>query len=203
MSERVHVSIVAALLVISSFFFGKAGWIHAKAQLAYFLIDSAWARTCDGKGNVKPWGWADTWPVARLRAPRLKVNQVILSGATGRTLAFAPGHHAGSARPGTAGNTVIAGHRDTHFAFLKQLQPGDLLTLETSDGCLHPYRIATIGVYHQDRTELLQPTAERVLTLVTCYPFDAIVPGGPLRYVVRAVGVKDDEAKEPILSDLK
>jgi sortase A len=25
------------------------------------------------------------------------------------------------------------------------------------------------------------------LTLVTCYPFDAIVPGGPLRYAVTAV----------------
>ncbi len=34
-------------------------------------------------------------------------------------------------------------------------------------------------------------TAERRLTLVTCYPFDAIVPGGPLRYLVFAEAVPD------------
>ena len=29
-----------------------------------------------------------------------------------------------------------------------------------------------------------------MLTLVTCYPFDAVVPGGPLRYVVTALAEK-------------
>jgi len=29
-----------------------------------------------------------------------------------------------------------------------------------------------------------------MLTLITCYPFDALNPGGPLRYVVRAAGLR-------------
>jgi sortase (surface protein transpeptidase) len=39
------------------------------------------------------------------------------------------------------------------------------------------------------------------LTLVTCYPFDAIEPGGPLRYVVTAELAKDPiTAPEPALA---
>jgi hypothetical protein len=33
----------------------------------------------------------------------------------------------------------------------------------------------------------LEPAAEPTLTLITCFPFDAALPGGPLRYVVQAV----------------
>jgi sortase (surface protein transpeptidase) len=38
------------------------------------------------------------------------------------------------------------------------------------------------------------------LTLVTCYPFDAIEPGGPLRYVVTAE-LAQDPAPDPPAQD--
>ncbi len=34
-----------------------------------------------------------------------------------------------------------------------------------------------------------------VLSLVTCYPFDAVAPGGPLRYVVTAEAAGDDQRR--------
>jgi sortase A len=35
-------------------------------------------------------------------------------------------------------------------------------------------------------TSVLTTSPGPTLTLITCYPFDAVVPGGPLRYVVVA-----------------
>ena len=165
---------------------GAAGRIQAKAWLAKHLIAAAWAETLAGAERARPWPWADTWPVARLVVPRLELERLVLAGASGRTLAFGPGHQDGSALPGAAGASVIAGHRDTHLRFLKDLRPGDRLELEDRAGTRHLYRVAQSLVVHRDRAriDISDPTPR--LVLVTCYPFDALVPGGPLRYVVVA-----------------
>jgi sortase A len=181
----------AILLVLSLFvpgagFLGKGVWILAKAQVAQVLLARAWHETRGGDHEVKPWPWADTWPVARLTVPRLEIDEIILAGASGEAMAFGPGHLGSSSAPGSAGNVVLAGHRDTHFRFLRDLEPGDEILLEAADGRVRRYRVEeTAVVDHRDRRPLAAP-AEPVLTLITCYPFDAIAPGGPQRYVVRA-----------------
>jgi sortase A len=111
---------------------------------------------------------------------------LVLAGASGRTLAFGPGHLDGSALPGDAGNAVVTAHRDTHFRFLRTINPGDELVVERAGGGTRNFRIR--GAYVADYRELRLPrdTAVPTLTLVTCYPFDALDPGGPLRYVVVA-----------------
>ncbi|MSQ60616.1 MAG: sortase [Betaproteobacteria bacterium] len=100
-------------------------YIHAKAWAAQKLIAAGWGRSLASGAGVKPWPWADTHPVARLEAPRLRVALMVLAGASSRTLAFGPGHMNGTPLPGGAGNSVLSGHRDTHFAFLRELRPGD------------------------------------------------------------------------------
>ena len=169
----------------------RAAWIPAKAGLAQVLLHHAWERARSGELRPAPWPGADTFPVARLSAPRRGRAVYVLNGASGRTLAFGPGHVPGTARPGVQGNCALAGHRDTHFAFLKDLEPGEPLLLETADGALHRFRVASARVVHESETWVLEPPAEpapgRVLTLITCHPFDAVVPGGAMRYVVRAV----------------
>ncbi len=137
-------------------------------------------------GAHPPWPWADTWPVARLRAPAHGIDLVVLAGATGRTLAFGPGHLSGSAAPGGFGTSVLAGHRDTHFAFLRGTKPGDELRLETADGTSHRYRIRWQGVVHERNTSVTAEREADALVLVTCWPFDAVRPGGPWRFVVIA-----------------
>jgi sortase A len=71
---------------------------------------------------------------------------------------------------GQGGNTVIAGHRDTHFRFLKDARAGDIFTVE--DGVSQRrYRITDMQVVKPSDRELLAPTSKQVVTLVTCYPF--------------------------------
>jgi sortase A len=183
----------------------RAAWIPAKAGLAQALFHRAWERAREGEPRPAPWPGADTWPMARLTAPERGQTVYVLAGASGRTLAFGPAHVAGTARPGTLGNTALAGHRDTHFAFLKELRVGEELALETPDGGVHRYRVTAARVVHESEAWVLEPPATPgaagVLTLITCHPFDAVIPGGAMRYVVWAVaegyGTKPSRSKSP------
>lgn len=174
------------LLGLGAWQLGHAAYIHAKALLAQQLLQRAWTQTQSGQTRVKPWPWADTYPVARLTLPARGVDLIVLAGASGRTLAFGPGHLDGTPLPGTAGNSVLSAHRDTHFAFLRQVRAGDTIQVEGAKGLPVRYVVAETRVVDQRDVSVLQASAGAQLTLVTCYPFDAIRPGGPLRYVVVA-----------------
>ncbi len=174
----------AVLLLLGLASLAQGAWIHVKAELAQVLLERAWARARDGDERARPWPWADTWPVARLRAPGVDASLIVLAGATGASLPFGPGHLDGTPLPGAAGNAVLAGHRDTHFAFLEQLEAGDELWVETVDGGVYGFVVDGLAVVHERERWPLAESAEPRLTLLTCYPFDAIRAGGPLRYVV-------------------
>lgn len=175
-----------ATLALAVGFLAAGGRIWLKAQLAQYLLRRAWAATDAGGGAIKPWPWADTWPVARLLAPQHDVDLIVLADASGRTMAFGPGHVPGTAPPGAPGHTVLTGHRDTAFRFLRALAPGDELRLLAPGGTERRYAVVETRVVDASETWVLRETLDDRLTLVTCYPFDALVPGGPLRYVVRA-----------------
>lgn len=178
--------IVSCLLCLGFWQLGQGAYIPAKAWLAQELMQRAWVRGSLGTERPVPWPWADTWPVARLVAKSGDVDLIVLAGGSGRTLAFGPGHLSASALPGEIGNTVIAGHRDTHFSFLRDVEIGELLVIETVSGEKHLYEIFDIDVVDSRRSSLLLDTDTAILSLVTCYPFEAIDPGGPMRYVVTA-----------------
>jgi sortase A len=178
--------LVACLLCLGFWQLGQGAYIPAKAWLAQELMQRAWTRTGSGEVRATPWPWADTWPVARMTARSGEVDLIVLAGASGRTLAFGPGHMSVSAMPGEAGNAVIAGHRDTHFQFLKDVQLGELLELESIKGVRHLYKVVGVDIVDSRKGSLLLDTEAAMLSLVTCYPFDAREPGGPLRYVVTA-----------------
>ena len=166
---------------------GAAAWIPAKAWLAQVLLEVAWQASRSTGDATRPWPWADTSPVARLRFPAGDVDQIVLAGASGRVLAFGPGHVTGSAAPGVPGNVVISAHRDTHFRWLRDLQPGARLVLEAARGGQRHYRVVATALHHERDSFLLDPDAGDRLTLITCYPFDAVDPGTPQRFVVIAV----------------
>ncbi len=174
------------LFLLAGFSLWQGGWIEAKAWLAQALIDHAWEISESAEDRVRPWSWADTWPVAKLKVTRLDVDQTVLAGVSGRTLAFGPGWSQQTARPGGQGRSLIAGHRDTHFRFLQHLVVGDRLIVERSNGQKVHYRVSETAVVHERDAWLMGKTTEQELLLVTCYPFDSIVPGGELRYVVKA-----------------
>jgi len=177
---------VSALLALGFWQLGQGAYIPAKAWLAQELMQRAWVRTGAGERRAAPWPWADTWPVARLTAKARGVDLIVLAGGSGRTLAFGPGHLGASALPGEIGNTIIAGHRDTHFRFLKNVEPGELIRVETAAGQGHLYEVTSIDIVDSRKGSVLLDTDTAMMTLVTCYPFDAREAGGPLRYVVTA-----------------
>jgi sortase A len=188
---------ILAIAAVGLWQIGSGAYIHAKAWLAQRLIASAWMRTLEGEHEAKPWPWADTWPVARLKLTGKRVDLYVLADASGRSLAFGPGYMSGTAAPGE-GNTVIAGHRDTHFAFLRELRPGDEFTLQSADGSERRFQVDETHVLDSRHERLHFAGAEATISLLTCYPFDAIVSGGPLRYVAVA-GLKGDLPPPPNL----
>ena len=187
-------SAALALVLVSAAAIVYGGWIPAKALLAQHLIARAWAHAEPGTAPPKPWPWADTGPVARLWLAPDADPLYVLAGASGEAMAFGPAHVSSSARPGEADNVVIAGHRDTHFAALRTLETGDRLRLEDGTGAARDYEVVATAVVHESRTDLLERTGRPELTLITCFPFDAVVPGGPERYVVHARALDGAEA---------
>lgn len=161
-------------------------YIYAKAILAQYLLENAWEKTLAGNEKVKPWSWADTWPVARLYFKKYDVDHIVLEGSTGSSLAFAPGHMEGTALPGETGVSVIGGHRDTHFAFLQYVAINDEFSVENIDGQSSHYKITNIEIVDSRNSAIYNHFENHQIVLVTCYPFDALQAGGPLRYVVTA-----------------
>lgn len=185
-TRRLTLVATAALALLGAFELAHAGWIYAKAGLAQVLIGRAWQRTLSGALAAKPWPWADTFPVALLTAPAHGVKLYVLAGASGRTLAFGPGHEDGTPLPGEPGNSVIGGHRDTHLSFLREVKRGDILRIQRPGGVRVDYRVSALDVLDRRDTWVMRNDGGTRLTLVTCWPFDALRAGGPLRYVVIA-----------------
>jgi sortase A len=184
--RRLLRGVLAAMVVVGLWQVGHGAWIYAKAHLGQLLLQRAWARTLVGEARVRPWPWADTWPVARLRVPAHGADLIVLDGVSGRTLAWAPGHASSSVRPGAPGIAIVSGHRDTHFRFLERLQPGDEVVVDTPGRPSARFRVREATVVDSRTAVIRREVGMAALVLVTCYPFDALRPGGPLRYVVAA-----------------
>jgi sortase A len=122
--------------------------------------------------------------VGRIEIPRLGVSSVIRAGSDARTLRLAVGYIPGTALPGDPGNFGLAGHRDTFFRKLRDINPDDEIRIVTKDGTFHYYVERTTIVMPQD-VSVLDPTNHPTLTLVTCYPFNYI-GSAPKRFIVRA-----------------
>jgi sortase A len=179
-------AIVSILLAVAGLaLVGQGLWIHAKAILAQVLLERAFAATLATGRIVKPWPWADTWPVARIEVPRLGKHAIVLHGSSGQALAFGPGHLEGTPDAGEHGIAVYAAHRDTHFAFLGDVQIGDAIRVTRSDGATFQFRVTRTSVVRWDSSDIDPDADGRALVLSTCWPLDGKF-SGPLRYLVHA-----------------
>jgi len=122
--------------------------------------------------------------IGRMEVSRLDVSVVVVEGTSSKSLRRAVGHIAGTALPGQPGNVGIAGHRDTFFRPLRNIQRDDVITLTTSNG-EYRYRVVSTKVVSPDNVAVLDSDQNEVLTLVTCYPFYFVGPA-PDRFIVRA-----------------
>jgi sortase A len=109
---------------------------------------------------------------------------IVAEGTTSKVLRHAVGHIAGTALPGQAGNIGIAGHRDSFFRPLRNIQQEDVIELTTARG-IYRYRVVSTKVVKPEDTAVLDSDGREILTLVTCYPF-YFVGSAPERFIVRA-----------------
>jgi sortase A len=193
-ARKLSTVIIVLLFSASLWQLATANWIQGKAILAQHLLNTSWNKTLASSTLAdplkpvihKPWPWADTWPVAKLIVPEYEIEQIILAGDSGSSLAFGPGYSLASAAPKTIGTTLISGHRDTHFKFLKDLKINDTIYLQTTDETIG-YQVYDLKIVNSKTFTLPSDGGENTLVLVTCYPFEALSSGGLLRYLVYAV----------------
>ena len=179
------------LAAIGLILFGQGAYIHAKALVAQVLLDRAFDKTIATGQATKPWSWADTWPVARIEVKRLHARAIVLAGSSGQALAFGPGHLERTPDAGERGVAVYSAHRDTHFAFLKNVVGGDEIDITRDDGLTFRYRVDAMSVVRFDDSGIDPLAGGYQVVLSTCWPFDALTQG-PERYLVHATMLEDE-----------
>ncbi len=192
----VPVAAAGLLLILGLGLLAQGLWIPIKAQAAQFLLARAWQRSLAGD-PAPPWPGADTTAVAELSLAGKTF--VVLTGGSGQALAFAPSHLPGTPLPGQPGLSVIAAHRDTHVAALGELAPGRVVGVRRLDGRRYRFRITGGRIMDVRAARLTARGGPARLALVTCWPLDSPVPGGPLRLVLFADRIS--ETAEPYQTD--
>ena len=137
---------------------------------------------------------------AVLRISRVGIRVPVMEGTSKLVMNLGAGHIAGTASPGGAGNVALASHRDGYFRHLKDVRLGDRIEVDSTHGT-DVYQVDKLQVVAPNDVSSLQPTANAVLTLVTCYPFFYLGPA-PQRYIVRASLLSTSPASNNIAANL-
>jgi sortase A len=125
--------------------------------------------------------------VGRIEIPRIGLDAVVLADVDDRSLDLGAGHLSKTALPDEPGNFVLAGHRDSHFRGLRNIQLGDAIHVTTQLGTFD-YQVEETFTVWPNEVSVLEDQGSPVLTLVTCYPFEYVGPA-PKRFIVRACPV--------------
>jgi len=163
--------IKTSLLIIGSLVGLHASWLPIKAELSQQLISYSWHQSIDLQQKIKPWPWADTYPIAELLFERLDKNIVVLNGGDPTTLAFSAGAIAPFNQAKGSQPFVVAGHRDSHFSFLNEVIMNDIISLTDEHGQSQLYQVEAIDIVDASTGELPVLANGAHLVLITCYPF--------------------------------
>jgi len=123
-------------------------------------------------------------PIGVIEIPRLELSSVVLEGEEPTALLLGVGHLSDTPFPWQDGNSVLAAHRDTYFRPLEHIRRDDVIRFRTADAELE-YRVLDTKIVDPTDLDVLEPTLDATLTLITCYPF-AYIGSAPHRFIVRA-----------------
>ncbi|MCS6993265.1 MAG: class D sortase [Anaerolineales bacterium] len=109
----------------------------------------------------------------RIQIPAINVDAPVVQGDSWEQLKKGVGQHIGTPNPGENGNIVLSAHNDIFgeiFRELDKLQPGDVVILYTAQ---RQYTYVVIGtqIVEPTRVEVMAPTPNATLTLISCYPY--------------------------------
>jgi sortase A len=184
--ERLFVVGGAAALAWCVFVVTDAYIVQRQARQT--IESMALVKTPRSRSSSAPSSIARGTPLAELSIPRVGLRAAVLHGSDAHTLRLGLGHIESTPLPGESGNVAIAGHRDSFFRPLRNIQVGDDILLDTPQERVH-YRVSSFRVVNSYEVSVISPTREPMLTLVTCYPF-WFIGQAPDRFVVRATRVE-------------
>jgi sortase A len=134
--------------------------------------------------NTDADGARKAFVLGRLEIPRIGISVPILSDYEASSLLKGVGHVPGTAMPGGLGTIGLAGHRDTYFRPLRNIQTNMDIRVVNADGVYH-YSVDSTEVVTPENVEVLDIRNRPELTLITCYPF-YYVGAAPKRFIVHA-----------------
>ncbi len=109
----------------------------------------------------------------RVVIPSINVDAPIVQGDNWEQLSKGVGQHIGTANPGKTGNIVLSAHNDIFgeiFRHLDRLTPGDEIQVYTAND-VFTYRITGSDVVPPTAVEIMDPTRNPTITLISCYPY--------------------------------
>ncbi|TAK14439.1 MAG: class D sortase [Anaerolineae bacterium] len=110
----------------------------------------------------------------RIQIPAIGIDAPIVQGDGWEQLKQGVGQHIGSGNPGQPGNLVLSAHNDVFgeiFRHLDQLQTGDEIIVYTNARAYTYIIDVETLVVEPTRTEVLDPTVDSTITLISCYPY--------------------------------
>jgi sortase A len=156
------------------------GMYHSQRQLeAQWEHQQQLTAPVPGQPKVQP---AVDDLLTKVSIPKIRLDAIVVEGASRKELSIGPGHMVKTAMPGEPGNAVITGHRDTFFRHIYELQKGDEIQVKRS-GQIFTFQVTGKKIVKPDDVSVLKQTTDPQLTLITCYPTYYIGPA-PERLVV-------------------
>ena len=123
--------------------------------------------------------------LGRVDIPRLHLSAMVRQGTDEETLKTAVGHVPSTQFAGEVGNFAIAAHRDTLFRTLKDIRIGDTVIFQSTGGN-YEYKVASTQIVKPTDVSVIRPQGDqKLLTMITCYPF-YFVGSAPKRFIVTA-----------------
>ena len=194
MKRKLSILLLTILLLGGGYFFFEAIKIEIKAKVAQILLEKTWNKSLKIGQGLKPWKSFDGKLVFKLQIPEHNINQIVLEGnLSGQSLAFGPSFHTETYLPNSNKITAISSHRDSHGDYIKNLEIGDILKLQDLNDNWYTFEIEEFLIVNVN--EGVSVNQENRLLLITCYPFDAILSGTPLRYIVSAININDTSGR--------
>tara|TARA_B110000196_G_C21030685_1_gene607436 strand:- start:278 stop:856 length:579 start_codon:yes stop_codon:yes gene_type:complete len=187
LKRQFSILLLVVLLLTGGGYFAYQGLkIEIKAKIGQILLFSAWHKTIRTGMNHQPWPSFDGFPIMRLEIAQHDIDQIVLKGTSGQALAFGPSFHEESFLPHEKKITIISSHRDSHGIFIKKLQLGEIIKIQDTNNQWHTYTIDDFFIINIQKEKITMDRNEDRLFLITCYPFNTINSGTPMRYIVSA-----------------
>ena len=159
-------------------------YFYTKGYLAQILLEKSWQNTKNKNCPQFAWSWAAVYPVGKIIFPTIKESHIILNNTTVEALAFGPGLVENTSLPGQSGNICIAGHRDSFFKNIRNLNADDPIKI-SGINTEQIFKIKQFAIVYPENISWISSQTKGALTLITCYPFE-FTGNAPLRYIIRA-----------------